>query len=98
MRSEQRRCHCLLVAEYVLQPARLHPRKASCKYDNSPTSDGQEHNRTLSVNLEQHAAVLERLIGLNAELMDQVNARTAAKLRTAQPLPGVEQVLHLPLI
>ncbi len=34
----------------------------------------QEHNRTLSVNLEQHAAVLERLIGLNTELMDQVTS------------------------
>lgn len=44
------------------------------------------------MNLEQHAAVLERLIGLNTELMDQVNARTAAKLRQPPPPAAAPQV------
>ena len=56
----------------------------------------QEHNKTLSVNLEQHAAVLERLIGLNAELMDQLNARTAAKSQPPRPPDVALQVLDLP--
>ena len=54
----------------------------------------QEHNKTLSNNLEQHAAVLERLIGLNAELMDQLNERAAAKLRPPLPPEFTIQVLR----
>lgn len=35
----------------------------------------EQHNRTLSVNLENHAAVVEKLIELNTELMDSANNR-----------------------
>lgn len=47
----------------------------------------QVHNKTLSVNLEQHATVLEKLIGLNTELMDNLNAKSAYLLYTPPPLP-----------
>lgn len=46
----------------------------------------QVHNKTLSVNLAQHAGVLEKLIALNTELMDQLNARTTQKLHPPPPL------------
>uniref|UniRef100_A0A061S1R3 Uncharacterized protein n=1 Tax=Tetraselmis sp. GSL018 TaxID=582737 RepID=A0A061S1R3_9CHLO len=37
------------------------------------------HQRTLSVNLENHARVVEKLIELNAELMDSANTRAFGK-------------------
>lgn len=54
-------------------------------------SRAQVHNKTLSVNLAQHAAVLEKLIALNAELMDQLNARTTQKLHLPPP-PSAPEV------
>ena len=38
-------------------------------------SELRAHNQMLSANLEAHARVAERLIGLNTELMDSLNAR-----------------------
>ena len=40
-----------------------------------------ESNRTLTVNLQQHAVVVEKLIGLNADLMDARNDASLAAER-----------------
>ncbi|KAK9819656.1 hypothetical protein WJX72_000845 [[Myrmecia] bisecta] len=56
------------------------------------TADLRKHNHTLSVNLENHARVVEKLISLNTELMDVANARSFGHLKAGQP-DGVHNML-----
>ena len=42
---------------------------------NTKAAEVNQHNHTLSVNLETHASVVEKLIELNTELMDTMNNR-----------------------
>lgn len=45
----------------------------------------RDHAKTLSASLESHARVLERLIALNAELMDAANAKALQGMPSAYP-------------
>eukprot|EP00899_Mesostigma_viride_P014016 jgi/Mesvir1/22615/Mv14060-RA.1 len=54
-------------------------------------SKTESDNHVLRVNLGQHGQVVEKLIHLNAELMEEKNARTVAKVREAAPDAATQQ-------
>jgi hypothetical protein len=59
----------------------------------------RSHNHTLSVNLEAHARVVDKLVALNAELMDAANEAAFGRRHPAPPGEAVQVrlVLRWPL-